>query len=68
MIDEMSKFYNRKEVVSAAGVTEPEESSLDAASLLETPSDSVRLGHIFDPPANDLYVRRRNRIRSSSIL
>lgn len=68
MIDELSKFYSRKETISTSGITEPTEKQNDQRGEQTQPRDTVSLGSIFETSRFDLPSRRRSRSRSSSIL
>ena len=68
MIDELDKFYIRKERVNTAGVTDPREMALKESIDEQSEREMVTIGTIFEVPTYRPLVRRRKRVRSSSIL
>ena len=68
MIDELSKFYSRKEGVDTAAENDPREMALEA--LIDEPAEReiMTIGTIFELPRYRPLIRRRNRVRSSSIV
>ena len=68
MSDELSKFYSRKEIVSAASAPETAERLEKVSTETQDQRESVIIGSIFESINYKPLSRTRRRVRSSSIL